>query len=86
MKISEIQTYHNLQFTANNPAKIKRVIVKGSSETGDLFVKGKKTLPVSPEIKSRIEKQIKKFRREQTYDKFIALEKEKDIKYKNMPD
>ena len=84
MKISEIQTYHNLQFTGNNTAKVEGVVFKGTPKNTDSFVRGKKTLSVSPEIKSRIEKQIKKFRKEQTYDKFSALEKEKDIKYKGM--
>lgn len=84
MKISEIQTYHNLQFTGNDTAKVERVVFKGTPKNTDLFVKNKKTLSIPQEIKSRVEKQIRKFQRKQTYDKFNTLQKEKDIRYKGM--
>ncbi|MCR5266331.1 MAG: hypothetical protein K6E29_07035 [Cyanobacteria bacterium RUI128] len=82
MKISEIQTYHSLQFAGNNTAKVEGVVFKGTPKNADLFVKDKKNLSIPYEIRSKIEKQIRKFQRKQTYDKFNALQKEKDIKYK----
>jgi len=84
MKILEIQRTQNLQFASHNTAKIKGVIAKGSTQGGDSFVRGENNFPISPEITKRLEKQMRKLQRKQTYDKYNALQKEKDIKYKNM--
>jgi len=84
MKILKIQESHNLQFASNSTGRVKTAIVKGFPKKGDPSEKSDKILLVSHEIQSRIEEQIRKSKRKQTYDTFNALQKEKDIKYKNM--
>ena len=84
MKILEVQKSYNLQFTNKNPSKVKKAIVKGFLKNGNSSVNNENILSVSQEMKSRIEKQVRKAQREQLHYKFNRLQQEKDIKYKNL--
>ena len=82
--VKEVQKSYNLQFTNKNPSKVKKAIVKGFLKNGNSSVNNENILSVSQEMKSRIEKQVRKAQREQLHYKFNRLQQEKDIKYKNL--